>query len=56
MSRDSSPRSPTRKNRPESPNFWYETVFNSDIKFYYLDSANFDFMDLSDREILPAFN
>ena len=40
----------------EGPLFEYETIYHSEIKLYLLDSSNFDFLDLSDREVLPAFN
>ena len=40
----------------EGPTYEYETVYHSEIKFYLLDSSNFDYLDLSDREVLPAFN
>lgn len=40
----------------EGPLYEYETIYHSEIKFYLLDSSNFDYLDLSDREVLPAFN
>lgn len=58
--KDPSPKNRRGKKVEESsddgPLFEYETVYHSVIKFYLLDSSNFDYLDLSDREVLPAFN
>jgi hypothetical protein len=40
----------------DGPSFWIETVYHSEIKFYLLDSNNYEFLDLTDREVLPSFN
>ena len=40
----------------DGPLYEYETIYHSSIKFYLLDSSNYEFLDLSDREVLPSFN